>query len=68
MPPIKCNTFEGQLNIMNDPSEEITIKWKKKRVKRKTRFWGEQTRTQACIKDFNLFLKSSACNILVPFV
>jgi len=26
MPPIKCTTFEGQLNIMNDPSEEITIK------------------------------------------
>lgn len=34
MPPIKCNTFEGQLNIMNDPSEEIMI------VKRKTRFFG----------------------------
>lgn len=31
MPPIKCNTFEGQLNIMNDPSKEITF------VKRKTR-------------------------------
>lgn len=34
MPPIKCNTFEGQLNIMNDPAKEITI------VKGKPRFFG----------------------------
>lgn len=36
MPPIKCNTFEGQLNIMNNPSEEITI------VKRKQDFLGNK--------------------------